>query len=122
MPGASGRSSWPGRQQHRLGPAPEGSLREAAESSGRIPGFATGTSARTRSSPWGLHVPISADQVVRRTIVFQLGCPFPLKLGNNSLGERLPQLDAPLIKRIDVPKDALCEHAVFVERDEFSEN
>src|SRR3989442_9653719 len=43
-----------------------------------------------------------------------------LELRDDALGQYLPQLDSPLIERVDVPDDALGEHAVLVERDELS--
>src|SRR5437667_11799849 len=49
------------------------------------------------------------------------GLRLALELRNDPLGEHLAQLDAPLIERVDVPDDALGEHAVLVERDELSE-
>ena len=67
-----------------------------------------------------LQLSITADQVVRRTVVFQLRCCLALEFGNDSLGEHLTQLDTPLVKRIDVPNHALREDAVFVKRDEFA--
>src|SRR2546426_12397738 len=44
-----------------------------------------------------------------------------LELRDDALGQYLAQLDSPLIERVDVPDDALGEHAVLVERDELSE-
>ena len=41
--------------------------------------------------------------------------------GTIALGEHLPQLDAPLVERVDVPDGALREDAVLVERDELAE-
>jgi hypothetical protein len=45
---------------------------------------------------------VTPEQVVRRTVVFELGCCLALKFGNDSLGEHFTQLDAPLVKRISV--------------------
>jgi len=69
-----------------------------------------------------LQFPITVDQVVSRTIVFEFGRGFAFQFGNNPLGEHLAQLDAPLIKGINVPNRALREHAVFVKRDELAKN
>src|SRR5688572_238092 len=44
-----------------------------------------------------------------------------LELRDDSLHQHLAQLDSPLIERVEIPDDALREHAVFVERDELSE-
>src|SRR6059058_5767544 len=49
------------------------------------------------------------------------GLRLVLELRNDPLGQHLAQLDSPLIERVDVPDDALSEHAVLVERDELSE-
>src|ERR1039458_10534018 len=68
-----------------------------------------------------LQFSITADQVICRTVVFEHGCRLVLKFGNDSLGEHLAQLDAPLIERINVPNRALREYAVLVKRDQRSE-
>src|SRR5438093_863300 len=49
------------------------------------------------------------------------GLRLALELRNDPLGEHLAQLDPPLIERVDVPDDALGEHAVLIERDQLSE-
>src|SRR5512142_1711730 len=41
--------------------------------------------------------------------------------GDQRLGERLAQLDAPLVERIDAEEDALDERAVLVEREQCAE-
>src|SRR5438094_4296730 len=69
-----------------------------------------------------LQFPVAADEVVRRTVVFELRCVLALKLRNDALGEHFAQLDAPLIKRINVPDHALGEDTVLVKRDELAEN
>ena len=40
------------------------------------------------------------------------------ELGQDLLGERLAELDAPLVVRVDVPDDPLHEDLVLVHRDE----
>jgi hypothetical protein len=45
-----------------------------------------------------LQFSVTADQIVCRTIVFEFERGFAFQFGNNSLGEHLAQLDAPLIK------------------------
>ena len=44
------------------------------------------------------------------------------ELGNDPLRQRLAQLDAPLIERIDLPDHPLREHAMFVEGNQFAED
>ena len=44
-----------------------------------------------------------------------VNCAVLTKLGQNSLGELLPKLYAPLVKAIDVPDDALNKYFVFIE-------
>ena len=44
-----------------------------------------------------------------------------LELRDDSLGQHLAELDAPLVERVDVPDRALGEHAVLVERDQLAE-
>src|SRR5262245_14167577 len=56
--------------------------------------------------------PIATDQVVRRAVVTERGLRRALELRDDSLGQHLAQFDAPLIERVDVPDDTLCEHAV----------
>ena len=51
----------------------------------------------------------------------ECGLRLALELRDDALGQHLAQLDSPLIERVDVPNDALSEHAVLVERDELSE-
>ena len=51
----------------------------------------------------------------------QLGFILALELRNDPLGKNFAQLHAPLVERIDIPDDALREHAVFVERDQFAQ-
>ena len=50
----------------------------------------------------------------------ELGCR-SFELGNDPLGERLAQLDAPLVEGIDLPDRALGKDAVLVERDQLAE-
>ena len=65
---------------------------------------------------------IAVNQVVCRAVVFEPGRGLAFKFGHDSLGQHLAQFDAPLVKRINVPDDALREDAVLVKRDEFAEN
>src|SRR5262249_55580797 len=61
---------------------------------------------------------IATDQSIRRRIVRELGLRRALELRDDALRELLPELDAPLIERVDVPDHSLGERAVLVERDE----
>jgi hypothetical protein len=54
--------------------------------------------------------------------VLELWRSLTFHFGNDALCQRLAQLDAPLIKRVDVPDHALREDNVFVKRDKFTEN
>jgi len=85
------------------------------------------TAHRKRIQPGGFHFPplqcsITADEIVRRAIVFEPGRGFALQFGHNSLGQRLAQFHAPLVKRVNVPNRALREDAVFVKRDELAQH
>ena len=44
-----------------------------------------------------------------------------LQLWNDPLGQGLAEFDAPLVKRVDIPHDALGENAVFVQCHERTE-
>src|SRR6267142_2579956 len=61
---------------------------------------------------------MAADERVRRAVVAEGRLRRALELGDDALRELLPELDAPLVERVDVPDYALREHAVLVERDE----
>src|SRR5204862_7934378 len=61
---------------------------------------------------------MAADERVRRAVVPERRLRRALELGDDALRELLPELDAPLVERVNVPDHALREHAVLVERDE----
>src|SRR6516165_2074766 len=65
--------------------------------------------------------PIAPNQSVRRAVMVERWLGLTLELGDDPLRQHLAQLDAPLVERVDVPDDALGEHAVLVEGHEFSE-
>ena len=68
-----------------------------------------------------LELAIAPDQRIGRAVVLELGLRRALELGDDALGERLAQLHAPLVERIDLPDRALGEDAVLVERDQLAE-
>src|SRR5258708_22982353 len=53
--------------------------------------------------------------------MFELGLRLALEFRNNALGENLAQLDAPLVKGINVPYGSLGEDAVLVKRNQFTQ-
>src|SRR5205823_11657040 len=61
---------------------------------------------------------MAADERVRRAVVPEWRLRRALEFGDDALRELLPQLDAPLVERVDVPDHALREDAVLVERDQ----
>src|SRR5262245_36861172 len=65
---------------------------------------------------------IPADQAVRRAVVMQVGLAGCDELRLEAHGERLPELDAPLVERVDAPDCALHEDEVLVEGDERTED
>src|SRR6476660_8016070 len=64
---------------------------------------------------------VAADQRVGRAVVAELRLLIGLELGNDRDGQRLAQLDSPLIEGVDPPERALGEDAVLVESDESAE-
>ena len=51
--------------------------------------------------------------------MLEIGFGLVFEFRNDALGEYLPQLDPPLVERIDLPDDALDEDALFVQGDKF---
>src|SRR5882724_11274767 len=49
------------------------------------------------------------------------GLRLALKFRDDALGQHFAQLNPPLIERIDVPDNALCEDAVLIKSDELAE-
>src|SRR5215470_7876303 len=68
-----------------------------------------------------LQCPVAADERVGRRVVAELGFGSALQLRDDRHRQRLAELDAPLVERVDVPDGPLREHAVLVERDERTE-
>src|SRR4030095_2152864 len=68
-----------------------------------------------------LLLPIATDQAISRTVVrkHRFGCT--LEFRNDALGQRLAQLDTPLIEGVDTPDSTLRENAVLVQCDKFPE-
>src|SRR6185312_14083749 len=69
-----------------------------------------------------LEVAVAPNECIGRAIVLQrwlLGC---LEFRDDLLGQDLAQLDAPLIKRIDLPDGSLRKDAVLVERHQLAES
>src|ERR1039457_3507859 len=60
-------------------------------------------------------LPITADQRVRGTIMFQWRLIRRLQLGCNASGQYLPQFHTPLVKGIDIPNHPLGEDRVLVQ-------
>src|SRR5882724_1382272 len=64
---------------------------------------------------------ITANQVVGGAIVLERGFGRTFEFRNDALRQDLAQLNAPLIERIDVPDDTLCENRVLVESNELAQ-
>src|SRR5215218_1124153 len=65
--------------------------------------------------------PVAADQRGRRAVVGERRLLRGRELRDDPLGQRLAQLDAPLIERVDPPDRSLGEDAVLIERDQLAE-
>src|SRR5262249_56285170 len=83
--------------------------------------FPRGRGPGAGSSGSLLEAAIAADQVVGRTVMTKFGLGFAFELRDDALSQHLAELDAPLIKRVDVPDDALGENAVLVQRNKLSQ-
>src|SRR5262249_40365040 len=77
--------------------------------------------SKSKFSCRAFHFPITPDQVVRGAVVPELRSCRALQFGNDRLRQRLAQLDAPLIERVDVPNDALGVDAMLVKCDELTQ-
>src|SRR5215469_16141118 len=69
----------------------------------------------------GLELAVPPYQGVGRGVVIQRRLLCGLEFRRYLAGQRLSELDAPLVKRIDLPDRALGEHAVLVQRDQRAE-
>src|SRR6185436_2412820 len=74
--------------------------------------------AGARRSVGAAQAAVAADQRVGGGVVPERGLVSALELRRDPAGERLAQLHAPLVERVDPPDGALHEHLVLVERDE----
>src|SRR6185295_6525276 len=77
--------------------------------------------AGARRSVGAAQAAVAADQRVGGGVVPERGLVSALELRRDPAGERLAQLHAPLVERVDPPDGALHEHLVLVERDEAAE-
>src|SRR6516165_2029929 len=77
--------------------------------------------SKSQFSRRAFHFPITPDQVVRGAVVREIGSCRALQFGDDRLRQRLAQLDAPLVERVDVPNDALGVGAMLVKRDELAQ-
>src|SRR5258708_33271396 len=73
------------------------------------------------SSHCALALGVPAGQIVGRAGMAEPGFALALELRDDALGQDLAEFYAPLIERVDVPNRSLGEHAVLVQRHEFSE-
>src|SRR5258708_19885137 len=64
---------------------------------------------------------IAANECVSRAIVSEPGFTGTLKLRNNAISQYLPQFNAPLIERIDMPDGALNKDLVLVKSDQLTQ-
>lgn len=60
-------------------------------------------------------IPVSHDQGVRGTVVYERRLLLATEFSDNTLGQYLPKLNPPLVEGIDLPYDSLSKDAVFVE-------
>src|SRR3954454_2163545 len=55
---------------------------------------------------------VSPNECVGRRVVVETGVIVGLQLGDDLLGECLPEFDAPLVEGVDLPDGTLYEHFV----------
>src|SRR5271157_1365408 len=89
---------------------------------GGAPSKPTRSLVKSRLSIRSLVLPEIADQIVGGTVMRQRWFRFALDLRNDPLRQHFPQLDAPLIKRVDAPDRALGKNGVFVKSDQRAED
>src|SRR5262249_18639376 len=53
--------------------------------------------------------------------MFEIGFCIALEFRDNSLCQHFAEFNSPLIERVDIPDDALCENRVFVKGDELAQ-
>src|SRR4030095_8427803 len=54
--------------------------------------------------------------------MIELGLRLALEFRDNSLSQHLAELDAPLVERVNIPNDALCENRVFIKSHELTQH
>src|SRR5262245_66490657 len=67
----------------------------------------------SRASGRPLERPVAPDQGVRRRVVAEAGLRLALELRDDALRQRLAELHAPLVERVDAPDGALREDLVL---------
>src|ERR1700730_4062110 len=72
------------------------------------------------SSRASLEFAVATDQIVRRTVMAELGLGLAHQLGDDALGQYLAEFDAPLVERVDVPDGALGEDVMLVQCDQLA--
>src|SRR3990172_2438008 len=80
-----------------------------------------GCGGSSRASGESLERSTASDQGVRRAVVAESGLRLAPELRDDALRQRLAELHAPLVERVDPPDRTLGEDRVLVERDELSE-
>src|SRR5580658_11219083 len=90
-------------------------------SSARLRKHGRDARAAARTSCRLFQFPAAQDERARRAVVRRAGSCRGAEFRDDPLGEHLPQLHAPLVKRVDAPDRALREDAMLVERDQLAE-
>src|ERR1700754_4357877 len=53
--------------------------------------------------------------------MFEIGFCIALELRDNSLRQHFAEFNSPLVERVNIPDDALCENGVFVKSNELAQ-
>src|SRR5215471_19979321 len=69
-----------------------------------------------------LHTSIATDQIIRRTVVVEIGLCLVLELWNDAFRQHLAELHTPLVKGINVPNDSLSEDGVLIKGNELAQD
>lgn len=70
--------------------------------------------SRNQPSPCISELAVAANQIVGRAVMTEPRLALALEFGDDARGQDLPEFDAPLIKRVDVPDRPLRKYAVLV--------